>query len=706
MTNGVERPKFELGELNLDELKLQPGDHVVLKQDWSSGTEEPSPPLPPPAPPPGVIAVTSERALAAEERSQPRRLGNPVAWWRRQQRLWRERRELERATPRFVDLAAVPFVTQHDRAFVDEAQQRGFLVRQLARPTPIDWTAPLLGELAGDGIVRISGTAKRLSDGVTRTRLEMVRNKQRTSIERREAWEFPPDERQRAALWDVEHVLAELPPNGREHLWLVTTTILLSHEQPAGLAALEERVRLYLEDLQLPYLPTSGEHGWAVVESLPIGRTQIGKRFPTTTTGLVFTLPQPEELSMTGPRCIYWGRRLPSQKPVFIDHRNHKEGPETGNVGFLTPSGNGKSFVKKHLILEYATLPLQDQPRITVIDPEGEYGRIRARFGTRAQHLPFVVGGDLAINVMDLPPAFTDERGRRVNPVIEQTTVAAGLISRLVHPDEQERASVLEAITSAYASVGILEDEPSSWTKPVPTLTAVYQQLLKTEPSVAKRLAPYARDDRAQGGTRGTYAAMFASPTNVSFSSAFTHVDLSGLGATERGGPFGAAVAYLIAIGFWREVLLHPGWYLCDLDELGELLADDYMAGVFASMFVRARKYGLQLFAATQYLSDLTRSNEGRRILGAMGSVFLMKQEGGENREAVARQWPQLTPSDLDWLVAEAGRGYGILITRRGRRARLYVDVQDPGPESPERRNSEYGLCTTDVNDLEAMGLR
>lgn len=650
------------------------------------------------------LALPWHSPLPAHARPSLPAIPDVRAWVRGRIRARIDHRLTDAATPRFRDLAAVPVAHSWNGANVGEGCTKTLLIENLARPTPIDWTAPILGELAGSGTVRVGVWLHRLSDTKVRRDAEMLRNKMESSIERRLAWGIPADARQYDALADASTLVETLPSRGREHGWTMAVAITLVASSEDERDAMERRVRLYLEDLQLPYQPASGEHAHALRDVQPWGRMTTARPFVTNTTGASFTVPQPDDFSMSGPRALYWGIRVGDGRPILIDHRDHKDGPENGNIGLITPSGNGKSATKKHLILEVLTQPAPGRPCVVVIDPEGEYTRIRLVQGEDAEHVPLVEGGDVALNVLDLPPAAIDDRGRRTNPVVEQTGVAATLVRHLVGANEEEYGALLDAVERTYAGAGIDADDETTWDRESPTLATTWVLLTKSAPALAKRAAPYLRDERSSGKGRGTYASLFASPTSVSFRRPFVHVDLSGLGAQQGDERMRQAIAYLVAVSVWRTVLSYPGWYVLDLDEMGDLLRSP-LAPVIASLFVRARKYGLQIMGATQYVSDLLHSDAGRRVLGAFGSVFLMRQEGGENRETVAARWPQLTNGDLDWLVMDAQRGQGILLTRKGKRARMTVDLHDPGPGDPERATSEYGLCTTDADDLASMGV-
>lgn len=287
------------------------------------------------------------------------------------------------------------------------------------------------------------------------------------------------------------------------------------------------------------------------------------------------------------------------------------------NLLIAAESGSGKSFLANELLFAYAS----EGAQIWVIDVGRSY-----------EKLCETMKGDFI--------HFGEEVDICLNPFTR------------VHPDEfDEDEDALVALICAMASpTGTLTDWQVSEIKRVlRDLWAVHKNALSID-NIADACSK-SDDRRLQDvGTqlyaftsKGAYGKYFAGPSNVSFRSNFTVLELDDLQGRKH---LRQVVLLQLIFQIQQEVFLgeRNRKKILFIDEAWQLLSEGEVAVFIEHAYRKFRKYGGSVAIATQSLNDLYQNKTGQAIAENSSSMYLLGQTE-ETVESIKRSG-RLTMSD------------------------------------------------------------
>ncbi|GAB4588968.1 TraG/VirB4 family ATPase [Nocardia sp. IFM 10818] len=402
--------------------------------------------------------------------------------------------------------------------------------------------------------------------------------------------------------------------------------------------------------------------------TLPIGvdPVKVGRTFDTDALAAAFPftspqLPVADPVSEHRPEGVLYGRDAASGL-VFWDR--FAENIHNHNAVILGRSGAGKSYLVKSELLR----SLQRGIEVIVIDPEDEYRRLaEAVSGTvLALGAPGV-----RLNPFDLGLHLRAD-GRRSAPAdaLTRRKLFLHTVIRIILGEQTpaQRAVLDTALTATYAAVGITED-PTTWTRPAPTLSVLAEQLRACGSSIgielAQALSPFVAG--------GAFAGLIDGDTTTAPEGGLVVFSLRELPDELK------TLGTLLALDVtWRRVsnpatraprlvVVDEAWWMIQQDAGGEFL---FRA---AKAF---RKYWAGLTVATQDCADVLATELGRAIVANAATQILLRQ-APQAIDEVAGAFA-LSDGEKQFLLS-ADRGHGLLAVGIDRTvfASLASDLED-----------------------------
>ncbi|MVU82338.1 DUF87 domain-containing protein [Nocardia sp. ET3-3] len=384
--------------------------------------------------------------------------------------------------------------------------------------------------------------------------------------------------------------------------------------------------------------------------TLPVGLdpVKVGRTFDTDALAAAFPftspqLPVADPVTAHRPQGVLYGRDAASGL-VFWDR--FAEDIHNHNAVILGRSGAGKSYLVKSELLR----SLQRGIEVIVIDPEDEYRRLaEAVSGT----ILALGAPGVRLNPFDLELHVRAD-GRRAAPADALTRRKLFLhtvIRVLIGEQTPAQRAVLDtALTATYAAVGITED-PSTWTRPAPTLSVLAEQLRVCGSSIgvelAQALSPFVAG--------GAFAGLIDGDTTTAPEGGLVVFSLRELPDELK------TLGTLLALDVtWRQVsnpstrrprlvVVDEAWWMIRQDAGGEFL---FRA---AKAF---RKYWTGLTVATQDCADVLATELGRAIIANAATQILLRQAPQAIDEVAAAF--ALSEGEKQFLLA-ADRGQGLL---------------------------------------------
>ncbi|TLG01797.1 DUF87 domain-containing protein [Nocardia cyriacigeorgica] len=416
--------------------------------------------------------------------------------------------------------------------------------------------------------------------------------------------------------------------------------------------------------------------GWTT--TLPIGIDPIGltRTFDTDAlaAGFPFNSPQlpvNDPVSAATPTGVLYGRDAAGGL-LFWD----RFGPEqhNHNAVVLARSGAGKSYLVKAEILRSLYRGIE----VIAIDPEDEYRPLAD--AVDATYLPLGAPG-VRINPFDLDiHTLTDGRRTAPTDALTRRKLFAHTLFRVLLGDQgpAQRAVLDTALTAAYAATGITDD-PTTWTRPAPTLSMVREQLVAGGSAVgddlAAALAPYVEG--------GAFAGLIDGPTTTSPEGAMVVFSLRELPDELK------TIGTLLALDLtWRRVSSPASRRprLVTVDEAWWLMRQPAGAEFLLRAAKSFRKYWAGLTIATQDIDDVLGSDLGTAIVANAATQILLRQ-APQAIDAIAAAF-SLSDGERHYLLS-AGQGQGLLAT--GTHRSVFATLASP---------LEHDLITSNPSEI------
>lgn len=337
---------------------------------------------------------------------------------------------------------------------------------------------------------------------------------------------------------------------------------------------------------------------------LPLGDNRLPMRHTLTTNTAAILVPFTTQ-EIYEPGGILYGVNARTGNPVLADRRSHMN----SNGLTLGTSGSGKSFYVKQ---EIASLLLNRDDEIIVIDPEREYQMIAKAFG--GEVIPISAGSSRCLNPLDI---VLDETGDD-DPIMAKTNDVVSLLGGLVGGVTGLTATAKGLIDRC--TMGLYRRYRDAGADPArqPTLGDLRAMLEATGESEGHELA-LALETYTSGSLSG-----FNGQTNVDLTRRLTVFDVSGLTGELR--TFGM----MTIIGqIWNRVVAnrdHGRRTWLYVDEFHRFLGNQYSSEQFLDLYQRARKYGLGVTGITQNIEEILEFKDSRKMFGNCDFLALLTQ--------------------------------------------------------------------------------
>ncbi|WP_082032367.1 PrgI family mobile element protein [Nocardia vulneris] len=540
------------------------------------------------------------------------------------------------------------------------------------------WVSPLLSHPGRvdvalhiepvDPVSAAAGLARQLA------RLEAARR--HSAVEGRLA-----DARVEVAAEDAADLSASIA-RGEGRLFRVGVYLTVHADSTEELAEEVAAVRTLAASLLIDARPVTYRAlgGW--VATLPLGLDVVRMRrsFDTTALAAAFPfdspqLPATDPAALSSPDGVLYGRDAAAGL-LFWDRFG--EHVDNHNAVVLGRSGSGKSYLVKAEILR----SLYRGVETVVIDPEDEYRRLSEAVGGTYIHLG---APGVRLNPFDLE-VHTRADGKRSAPAdaLTRRKLFAHTVFQVLLGAQTpaQRATLDTAVSAAYTAAGVSED-PTTWTRPAPTLAMVREQLLACGSNLgtdlATALAPFTAG--------GAFAGLFDGPTTTVPDGALVVFSLRELPEELK------TVGTLLALdATWRHVA-NPSTRrprLVVVDEAWLLMRQPAGAEFLYRAAKSLRKHWAGLTVATQDCADVLSTDLGKAIVANAATQILLHQAPQAITEVAAAF--ALSDGEQQFLLT-AARGHGLLAA--GAHRAVFASLASP---------SEHDLITSDPSELTGSG--
>lgn len=462
-------------------------------------------------------------------------------------------------------------------------------------------------------------------------------------------------------------------------LYRVGVYLTVHADSESELADEVAAVRALAASLLVDTCPLSfrAAQGW--VTTLPVGLDliRIQRTFDTTALAAAFPfdspqLPVTDPIAVAIPSGVLFGRDAAAGL-MFLD----RFAPEAHNHNMvvLGRSGAGKSYLVKTEILRSLYRGVEQ----VIIDPEDEYRRLADAVGGTHIHLG---ASGIRLNPFDLD-IHTHPDGHRTAPADALTRgklFVHTLIRVLLGEQTPTQRAILDtALTATYAAAGIT-DEPTTWTRPAPTLSMLRDQLNRLDTpggyEIAAGLHPFVSE--------GAYAGLLDGPTTTDPDGGLIVFSLRDLPEELK-----TIGTLLVLDATWRRVS-DPGTRrprMVTVDEAWLIMRQPAGAEFLFKAAKSFRKHWAGLTVATQDSADVLSTELGRAIVSNAATQILLRQ-APQAIDHVAAAF-KLSDGEQQFLLS-AARGCGLLAVGGTDRA-VFASLASP---------AEHDVITTAPGEL------
>ncbi|OYT38497.1 MAG: AAA family ATPase [Desulfurococcales archaeon ex4484_58] len=269
-------------------------------------------------------------------------------------------------------------------------------------------------------------------------------------------------------------------------------------------------------------------------------------------------------------RIWYW---MKYEKPLYIDLTKLPN----KHMVIMGSTGSGKSLLAKHLLIE---IYRKYKYNFIVFDPHGEYKILK-------EHIPgieIIDSSKLSLNPLELGRLNPRERAHQLSSIIM-------VLFRLGH---LQRQAFEELFVKTYERKGIIQDEPSTWSKKPPTIVDALEicEELMNENELYRRIHPYIKilADNVFSETTIDLRNIFMKPSVMALNNLksdyvrILYVD--------------TFLQRLLDMMYRREVEREQ---IIILDEAYTLFIRDVSRNIVSRLMMESRKYGIGLIFITQH---------------------------------------------------------------------------------------------------------
>lgn len=456
------------------------------------------------------------------------------------------------------------------------------------------------------GEIRVSMLVRPLDKAAVREQLRQQRTSLHAEVITRTRQGRLPDYLAEEELAETERTLKDLeashmPP--QELLWVIA----LYGRDEQELEEQSRRLEDLMLDADLRFFRAALRQEDALYSVQPFARNFLGHGRNITPAALSGMFPFARRLQADA-RGIPYGIDRTTGTWVIVDDYSLPN----SNLLILGEQGSGKSMFLKYK----ATWAVLLGMRCYILDLEGEFETMcRALGGT---YLDLSLSSPHHMNILDLNPEDPDAWYNGIQDTLSwlELAMGGGKLTGL-----ERNVILMPAYERIMKEAGIFPNDRTSWTKPTPLLSDLYDALRSNEESVAQHLAA-----TLMPLTVGTFREAFSSPTNINprsplvvFGLRDVHRDLQPVRMRQ------------VQTFIWANVLckLHPT--LVIVDEAWRWLRQEAAADDLAEMARRFRKRYAGLHLATQHGSDLSKSESAVVIRDTAAMVMLFRQAPSGN---------------------------------------------------------------------------
>ncbi len=366
--------------------------------------------------------------------------------------------------------------------------------------------------------------------------------------------------------------------------------------------------------------------------TLPIGNDELGIGFNMNSSPIASSFPFISS-ELSSDNGILYGINRHNNSLILFDRFSL----QNANTAVFATSGAGKSYAVKLEVLRSLMMGAD----VLIIDPEKEYQHLSDAVG--GSYINLSLSSDNKINPFDLPRPVGEVNTADI--IRSAVITLKGLVKLMVGDlTPLEDSLVDRALLETYAKKDITPT--SNLAEIDPPLMSDFEEVLSSMEggdNLAQRLSKY---------TRGTFAGLFNSPTNIDMSNQLVVFSVRDLEDELR-----PIAIYNIVNYIWNVVRSKLKKRILVIDEAWWLLQREDSAKFIYALVKRSRKYYLGVTTITQDVNDFLRSPYGQAILTNTSLQLLMKQSPAAI-DMVQKTF-MLTEGEK-YLLLESGVGEGI----------------------------------------------
>ena len=280
---------------------------------------------------------------------------------------------------------------------------------------------------------------------------------------------------------------------------------------------------------------------------------------------------------------------------------------QNANAVVFATSGAGKSYAVKLEVIRSLMMGTE----VIIIDPEKEYQHLSEAVG--GTYINLSLNSNSKVNPFDLPKGLSKDM--KAADILRSAVITLkGLIRLMVGKlSHLEDSLVDRALLETYAKKDITAD--SDLDNVEAPLMADFEEILdgmEGGGDLAQRIKKY---------TKGTFAGLFNSPTNVDVTNQLITFSVRDLEDELR-----SIAIYTIITYIWNLVRSQVKKRILIIDEAWWLMQHEDSAKFIYALVKRCRKYYLGVTTITQDVNDFLRSPYGQAIVTNSSLQLLLKQ--------------------------------------------------------------------------------
>lgn len=433
----------------------------------------------------------------------------------------------------------------------------------------------------------------------------------------------------------VQSALAE----NNEDLYDVFTMLTVRAESERDLAKMTSHIKKVLQSKDIIVEDTVFHNEEATIMSAPLliinqKLFKKGRRnFLTSSLASTYFFTAFETYDANG---FLLGINAANSSLAVVDPFNHKV-YKNGNITVVGTAGSGKTYLLQQLGYAFRACGIP----VFYILPYKGYEYFKACKAINGEYITLAPGSSSCINIMEIRPqaeadaSMVDEDYEDepfLSKKIRQIITFIQLLKTKELMTDAEETLLSVTLTQLYSDFGITDDNESIWIdkekrllKEMPIIGDLYERCV-ADAVLRKRVAVALRIfiDGPCKNMNGQ--------TNVNLENKFTVFDVSNTGDKLR--PAFSFIATDCSFDRIKRDLTENGAMI--MDEVWQMMINDYCAGTVRDIFKVIRGYGGIAVAATQDISDFLSydggvyGRYGRKILSNSRIKFLLGAEKAE----------------------------------------------------------------------------